>query len=223
MQPSVQFRDSFLAGLVLVAPLVVTVFALRVLFGWVSAAIDPIVKSTRLASYTANIEVVAQFVTVLSIVVLIALLGYVARWGISERVLGGLGRLVNFLPLVRTIYLSTRQVANALVERSTRYESVVLVEYREGYSVIGFVTGDVPRPVQATLDERAYTVFVPNSPNPTGGRLLLMPESRIQEVDMTVRRGVRTLVTTGIAAEEDDLPRKGEESPEGPDRTPTTS
>lgn len=223
MRVSAAVRDNLLAGLVLVAPLVVTAFALRVLFGWVSAAIDPIVEGTRLASYTANIEIVAQFVTILAIVVLLTLLGYVARWGVGERVFGGIGRLVNFLPLVRTIYSSTRQVANALVERQNRYESVVLVEYREGFSVIGFVTGEVPDPVQATLDEPAYNVFVPNSPNPTGGRLLLVPESRVREVDMSVRRGIRTLVTTGIAAEEHDILPGDEESGAGSDRAPTAS
>ena len=213
----------------LVAPLVVTVFALRILFGWVSAAIDPIVTGTRLASYTANIEILAQVlagvavVAIVAIVALLALLGYIARWSIGERAFGGLGRLVNSFPLVRTIYSSTRQVANALVERNNRYESVVLVEYREGYSVLGFVTGDVPGPVQATLDEPAYTVFVPNSPNPTGGRLLLVPESRVQEIDMSVRRGIRTLVTTGIAAEETGLPRRDETAEGGGDRVPTAS
>ena len=55
MSLSTALRDNLLAGLVLVAPLVVTAFALRILFGWVSAAIDPIVTGTRLATYTANI------------------------------------------------------------------------------------------------------------------------------------------------------------------------
>lgn len=223
MRGTTALRDNLLAGLVLVAPLVVTVFALRVLFGWVSGAIDPIVEGTRLASYTANIEIVAQIVAICAILVLLTLLGYVARWGVGERIFGGIGRLVNFLPLVRTIYSSTRQVANALVERQNRYESVVLVEYREGFSVLGFVTGEVPEPVQATLEEPAYNVFVPNSPNPTGGRLLLIPESRIQEVDMSVRRGIRTLVTTGIASEERDLPRRDESVEADRDREPTPS
>jgi uncharacterized membrane protein len=141
--------------------------------------------------------------------VLLVLLGYLARWSVGERVFGGLGRIVTFLPLVRTIYSSTRQVAKALTERNNRYESVVLVEYREDYSVIAFVTGDIPEAVQATLDEPAYAVFVPNSPNPTGGRLLLAPESRVTEIDMSVRRGIRTLVTTGIAAEGETLAREG--------------
>lgn len=223
MRLSTAFRDNLLAGLVLIAPLVVTVFALRVLFGWVSTVIDPIVESTGLATYTANIEIVAQLVTILALLAVLTLLGYVARWGVGERVFGGIGRLVNFLPLVRTIYSSTRQVANALVERQNRYESVVLVEYREGYSVLGFVTGETPEPIRTTFDEPAYNVFVPNSPNPTGGRLLLIPESRMQEVDMSVRRGIRTLVTTGIASEERALPREDTAVDGDADRTPTAS
>ena len=175
MRVSTAVRDHLLAGLVLVAPLVVTVFALRILFGWVSAAIDPIVTGTRLASYTANIEILAQVLAVVAIVALLALLGYIARWSVGDRAFGGLGRLVNSLPSVRTIYSSTRQVANALVERNNRYESVALVEYREGYSVLGFVTGDVPGPVQATLDELAYTGFRDQQPEPDRRAIALGP------------------------------------------------
>lgn len=175
MRVSTAVRDHLLAGLVLVAPLVVTVFALRILFGWVSAAIDPIVTGTRLASYTANIEILAQVLAVVAIVALLALLGYIARWSVGDRAFGGLGRLVNFLPSVRTIYSSTRQVANALVERNNRYESVALVEYREGYSVLGFVTGDVPGLVQATLDEPAYTGFRAQQPEPDRRAIALGP------------------------------------------------
>jgi uncharacterized membrane protein len=219
MGVSSAIRDNLLAGLILVAPLVVTVFALRVLFGWISGAIDPIVEGTRLATYTANVQIAAQLLAIVAIVVLLILLGYIARWSVGERVFGEIGRLVNFLPLVRTIYSSTRQVANALVERQNKYESVVLVEYREGYSVIGFVTGETPAPIQDAFDEPTYTVFVPNSPNPTGGRLLLMPDSRVTEVDMSVRRGIRTLVTTGIASEDAHSQAPEDRDPEYPPST----
>ena len=64
---------------------------------------------------------------------------------------------------------------------------------------------------------------MPNSPNPTGERLLLVPESRVQEIDMSVRRGIRTLVTTGIAAEETGLPRRDETAEGDEDRVPTAS
>lgn len=82
---SIALRDNLLAGLVLV----VAALALRILFGWVSAAIDPIVTGTRLATYTANIEIAAQLLAIVVILAFLVLLGAVARWGVGERVFGG--------------------------------------------------------------------------------------------------------------------------------------
>jgi len=110
---------------------------------------------------------------------------------------------VNVIPLVSTIYSSVRQVADALVERRTAYDSVVLVEYpREGVFSIGLVTGESPTPVADFAGQDVYNVFLPNSPNPTGGRLVLLPEDQVHEIDMSVRRGMRLVVTTGMGENE---------------------
>lgn len=199
-------RDSFVAGVALIAPLVVTIFALQFLMNWLTKAIDPVVRGTRLAQYTANNQLVAQSLAVLVIVVTIILLGYVAQRSVGQRVFGWFDRGIGLVPLVRTIYSSVRQVSNALMERSNRYESVVLVEYpREGLYVIGFVTGDGPTQVESIAGKEVYNVFLPNSPNPTGGRLVLVPAEQVHEVDISVRRGIRLLVTTGIAEREAEV------------------
>jgi uncharacterized membrane protein len=199
-------RSSFVAGLALIAPLIVTVVALRFLLNWLTSFLDPVVQGTRLVQYTGNIEVVAQVLAAVLIVLLVTLLGYLAQRSLGERLFGWLDRGVGLVPLVRVIYSSVRQVSNALMEQSNRYESVVLVEYpREGMYVLGFVTGDSPREAETVSGGTTYNVFLPNSPNPTGGRLLLVPEDEIHEVDISVRRGIRLLVTTGIAERESEI------------------
>jgi uncharacterized membrane protein len=199
-------RSSFVAGLALIAPLIVTIVALRFLLNWVTSFIDPVVQGTRLATYTANIEVVAQVLAAVLILLFVTLLGYLAQRSFGERLFGWLDRGVGLVPLVRVIYSSVRQVSNALMERSNRYESVVLVEYpREGMYVLGFVTGDAPDAAATVTGGAAYNVFLPNSPNPTGGRLVLVPEDQVHEVDISVRRGIRLLVTTGIAERESEV------------------
>jgi uncharacterized membrane protein len=206
MDVSKVLRSSFLAGLALVAPLIVTIVALRFLLNWLTAFIDPVVQGTRLATYTANIEVVAQVLAAVLVVLFITLLGYLAQRSLGERLFGWLDRGVGLVPLVRVIYSSVRQVSNALMQRSNRYESVVLVEYpREGMYVLGFVTGDAPAAAEAVAGGAAYNVFLPNSPNPTGGRLVLVPAEQVHEVDISVRRGIRLLVTTGIAEREAEV------------------
>lgn len=213
MRISRRVRDSFVAGLALVAPLVVTVFVLRILINWLTTFLNPVVKGTRLTQYTLNINEVAQVLALVIIVVTITLLGYVAQRSFGKRLFNWVDRGVSLVPLVSVIYSSVRQVANALTERSNRYESVVAVEYpREGVYTLGFVTGDSPRQVESVAQQETYNVFLPNSPNPTGGRLLLVPADQVHEVDISVRRGIRLLMTTGIAEQETEMVELQEES-----------
>ncbi|WP_275737619.1 DUF502 domain-containing protein [Halorhabdus sp. SVX81] len=198
-------RRSFVAGLFLVAPLVVTIVALRLLIGWLSGFVDPIVSTTALAQYTGNITLVAQVITFLTLIFVITSLGYLTQRSIGDWAFSWFDRAFGIVPVVRVIYTSVRQMTQALRNRENRYENVVLIEYpREGLFAIGFVTGESPASTQSATG-KAYNVFVPHSPNITGGRLVLAPEDTIHEIDISVRRAIRLLMTTGIAEEQSDV------------------
>jgi len=202
MTLSSRIKSSFVAGLILVAPLAVTLYILRFLVNWSLQFVTPVVRAAGLAQYTRNLEIVAQLLAVVLIVAAVVVLGFLAQQSVGRHLFGNIGRLVNVVPLVSTIYGSVRQVADSLVERKTGYESVVLVEYpREGVYMIGLVTGESPRPVEEVAGQDVYNVFLPNSPNPTAGRLVLLPEEQVHEIDMSVRRGMRLVVTTGMGDE----------------------
>jgi len=192
-------RRSFVAGLILVAPLVVTLYVFRFLINWTLQFVNPFVRGVGLAQYTANVEVVAQGLAIVIITVAIVVLGFLTQLSVGRQLFGNVGRLINVVPLVSTIYGSVRQVADSLVERKTSYESVVLAEYpREDVYMIGFVTGESPHAVTDFVGQDVYNVFIPNSPNPTAGRLVLLPDTQVHEIDMSVRRGMRLVVTTGM-------------------------
>lgn len=196
-------KRSFLAGLILITPLVVTLYILRLLVNWVLQFVDPVVQGTRLVQYTANVEVVAQALAVVLIVGGVTALGFLAQRRIGQEMFGSLGRVVNVVPLFSTIYTGVRQVANALVDRDTAYQRVVLVEYpRPEVYTIGLVTGESPAAVEEQVGEELYNVFLPHSPNPTAGRLVLIADEQIHDVDMSVRRGMRLIVTSGIGSGE---------------------
>ena len=196
-------KRSFAAGLVLVTPLAVTVFVLQFVFTRMTAVLNPVVRGTRLTSYTANNELVAQLLAAVLIAVAVAGLGFVASWGLGKRLFGSLERGLRLVPLVRTIYFGVQQVGESLAERASGYDSVVLVEFpREGTYSLGFVTNGAPGSVRRVAGEDVYNVFVPNSPNPTAGALVMLPGEEIHELDMPVRKGLRLLVTTGLSADE---------------------
>ncbi|WP_123533254.1 DUF502 domain-containing protein [Halosimplex salinum] len=205
MRVTRRLKESFVAGLILVAPLAVTLYVLRILVSWSLQFVNPIVVEFGLVETAANVELAAQGIAVALIVSVITLLGLVAQWSVGKHLFGNLGRTINVVPLVSTIYGSVRQVATSLVESGSQFERTVLVEYpREDVYSIGLVTGEGRSSIDEVAGERAYSVFLPNSPNPTAGRLVMVPESQIHETDMSVREGLRMVVTTGMGGEEAD-------------------
>ncbi|MEF8861617.1 MAG: DUF502 domain-containing protein [Haloarculaceae archaeon] len=212
MDVRAELRNSFVAGMILVAPLAVTAFVLQFAFTRLAGVLDPLVEGAGLAAFTANIRLLAQVLAALLIVVLVTLLGFLAQRSGGERAVDAFDRLVSLVPLVSVVYTGVRQVSDALTERDTRFQRVVLVEYpRLGVYSLGFVTGDGPDVADEVSGESTSTVIVPHSPNPTVGHLIVVPDSTLHETDISVRRAVRMLVTTGVAESADDLERLQQE------------
>ncbi|MFB6201972.1 MAG: DUF502 domain-containing protein [Halorhabdus sp.] len=206
-------RRSFVAGLFVVAPLVVTIVALRLLLGWVFNFVNPIVQATALSQYTANIRLVAQLITVAGLAVLVTVLGYLAQRSVGQWLFKWFDRAFGIVPLVSVIYTSVRQMTNALRNRENRYENVVLLEYpRKGVYSIGFVTAESPTAATTVTGVDTYNVFIPQSPNPAAGRFAMVPQAETYELDISVRRALRLLMTTGMAEEQSGVERLAAET-----------
>jgi uncharacterized membrane protein len=193
-------KSSFFAGLILIAPLAVTLFVFNLLVNWTFGLMTPLVKGTRFARFTFDNLFVAELVMGGFILLLVIFVGYAAQYSVGRQLFGRAERLVNFIPLVRIVYVSVRQMANSVVSRESRFERVVFVEYpRDDIYSVGLVTGDGPPVAGRIADEDVYNVFFPASPNPTNGRLVLVPESNLHETGLSVRQGIQLLMTTGLA------------------------
>jgi uncharacterized membrane protein len=209
-----RLRNSFITGLFLVAPLAVTLFVLQVVFEWVTTTIRPVVRQVlpflqTSLNYSGDLVLVAQVFSAILIALVITVVGYLASKSLGQRLFGGFERGVRLIPLVRTIYFGVRQVSESLTESTESYDRVVLVQYpRERHWMLGFVTNESPRSISDAAGDDLYTVFIPHSPNPTAGKLMMVAESDMRELDMSVRRGFRIIVTTGLSAEdmEDPIP-----------------
>jgi uncharacterized membrane protein len=203
MRPVSTLKNYFIAGLVVVAPFVVTAIALEILSGWVLRFVNPVVREANLTSVTANVQLLAQILAAIIIAIFVILLGAMARWSVGRRLFGTADRAVNLIPLAGVIYHAVKGVANSMAGGGTDFDRVVLVEFPAGdvYS-IGLVTSRTPQAASPFTDGPAFNVYMPGSPNPTAGRVLLVPEERLIEVDMTVREGLGLVVTTGATGEE---------------------
>lgn len=199
MRIKTTLKSNFIAGLILVAPLVVTLFVLKTAMGWIGGALMPIVRGTRLETLTANNLFLAQVLAIVLFVALVTVVGSLAQRSAGRRLFGKTGRVVDFLPVFRTVYGTIKGMASSVTSRSSDFESVVYVEYpRDDVYRLGLKTGESPADLEEIAGEDAYNVFFPGSPNPTQGLLNLVPESRIYESDMSVRAAIRFLMTTGM-------------------------
>jgi|AntRauMinimDraft_4_1070384.scaffolds.fasta_scaffold00095_14 uncharacterized membrane protein len=199
MRIKTTLQSNFVAGLVLVAPLLVTLFVLRTVGRWLGGVLLPVVRGTRLETLTANNIVLAQVLALVLFVAFVTAIGFVAQRSAGRKLFGRTGRIVDFLPVFRTIYGTVRGVASSVTSRDSDFESVVYVEYpRDDIYRLGLKTGDSPEELEAIAGEPAHNVFLPSSPNPTQGLLNLVPESRIHDSDMSVRAAIRFLMTTGM-------------------------
>lgn len=202
MKLNEKIKDSFISGLILLTPLILTFIIIKFFLNWTSGLTDIVVQVFGIGQYVGQDMLAGQIIVLTASAIFILLAGVAARSYRGKKVLGGFGRLVNFVPMYRTLYFSLKHFANALVENRSHYENAVVVEYPErGIYRIGFTTSKTQEEIQKIDNRELMNVFMPNSPNPTGGQMAILPKDRINDVDLSVREAFKLLMTTGISNE----------------------
>ncbi|WP_255150281.1 DUF502 domain-containing protein [Halorarius halobius] len=218
--------DVVLTGIVVIIPVVITIYILNAAFELIVTALDPVIRLLDWAGatswayevgfidflvevglYTNVIDFLTELIALTLLATVIVSIGLLARHRYGERVIDLFDYLIGSLPAIGTIYQSFRRMGDVLLESGVEnFREVKLVEFpREGIYVIGFVTNQAPMPVEQSAEiEGMTTLFLPLAPNPVmGGFLTYIPDDRIRDIDMAVEDAVRTIVTSGIATDED--------------------
>jgi len=194
----VQLRNAFLSGFMLLAPLAFTCWVFLLLFENVGGFFRPLLVPfvpEKLRDYDILWNILATVI----VVVLITLLGYVSRY-VLGKYFGGLAeRFIQTIPGVSGVYNTVKQiVATFSTQNRNLFNKVVLVEFpRRGAYTIGFLTSKTQSEAQARVGQELWTVFVPTTPNPTGGYLLLIPKNEIIELEMSVGDGMKLVISGG--------------------------
>ena len=180
-------RRPFIAGLIAVVPLTVTVLILVWVFNQVDGILQPIIEGFWGRSFPGVGFGVA--------LVLVYLIGVIASNVLGRRMIRYIESAVPFLPVIRQLYTGTRQIMDSFsAPRKTGYMHVVLVEFpRKGTRVLGFITNEIGE----ENGKKIYTVFVPTSPNPTSGFLQILEEDEIIRTDITVENALKMVVSGG--------------------------
>jgi uncharacterized membrane protein len=208
-----RFRNRVLAGLIFIVPLGVTAFAAIWIYTKIAALsgvwLDELIDRKELEVQfpqmgrwlTPAINISAVVVTVFAIIVLLWIIGSFSSSFIMRRVMRLFERFVEGLPVVRPIYSFSKQVAELVSRRqSSRGQRVVLIEYPKARSyVLAFATGETRF---TDSDELHVSLFVPTTPNPTSGFMLILPAGEVRETNLSVEQAARVIMSGGIIVPE---------------------
>ena len=191
-------KKNFITGLLVVVPVGVTVFVLKALLIWIDSILGDLERDL-LGHYYPGLGIV-------TLLLLIFIIGVISANYIGHKVLHAWDRLMRRLPLVRGIYSTVRQMMETF-SAEQNFSGVGLVEYpRKGCFSVGFITGQADEKITG-LPGRHLSVFVPTTPNPTAGFLLILPENEVRKLDMTVGQGMKYIVSLGLASFNDQQAR----------------
>jgi uncharacterized membrane protein len=195
-----RLRSSFLTGIVVIAPVGLTIWLIWTLMGWVDSVVLPLVPERFQPEPYIGINL--RGVGIIFFLVFTVIIGWIAK-GLMGRSLIRWGEsLVDRMPVVRTIYSGVKQIAETVFAQSERsFEKACLIEYpRKGIWAVGFVStrakGEVAR--LAGTQEELISVFVPTTPNPTSGFLLFFPKSDVIELEMGVEDAAKLVISAGL-------------------------
>jgi len=188
------FRSYLLAGLAVWLPILVTMLVLRFIIDILDSFIPLAYQPERIFGHAI------PGIGVLFSLVLLLITGMIATNYIGQRLVIWNDALFSRIPLVRSIYTTAKQVINALFStNSESFRKVVLLEYpRKGLWSIAFLTGGSNERINEQIEQDVVSVFIPTTPNPTSGFLLLVPKSDVIELEMGVDEALKYIISLGV-------------------------
>jgi uncharacterized membrane protein len=185
-------RSSFGRGVVIIVPVVITIWVLNIVFLAVDGIASPLFE-VLLGQHIPGIGFV-------SMLVLILILGAISRNLIGRSIMGFLETVITRLPLARTIYSAVRDMMKSFSKagEGKSFRDVVIIEYpRKGVATIGFATNNFTMS-DSELPADMVSVYLPNPPNPTSGFLVLVPRESVKVLDMSIEEGLKLVLSGGI-------------------------
>jgi uncharacterized membrane protein len=199
-----RWQANFWAGLAIVLPAVISIAVLRWLFGTVANITDTLLifLPTKLTHHDAGNGPMYWYWSVVALALAIFLIGTVgllARNYFGRKIIEWVDSALLRIPLLNKIYGATKQVNDAFSSSNkTAFRTVVLVEFpHPGVYSIGFITSDQQEEVEAKTGQKVVCVFVPATPNPTSGFLLMVPEGKVIKLEMSVPDAIKYIISLG--------------------------
>ncbi|MFL2660391.1 MAG: DUF502 domain-containing protein [Alphaproteobacteria bacterium] len=193
-----KIKNYLLTGILVTAPVVITfwiVFSLVKLF---DALVNPIIPYYLNPNFYLPRDVPGLGLIIL--VMFLIGIGFLAANFFGSWLLKKTDSIIQKIPLIKVFYKTIKQIFETILKtNSDAFRDAVLVEYpRKGVWVIGFTTGGVEGEVKNKLNKKLTNVFIPTTPNPTSGFLLMVPNNELKKLNVSVDDAIKTIVSAGI-------------------------
>tara|TARA_B100000315_G_scaffold52417_1_gene46797 strand:- start:626 stop:1246 length:621 start_codon:yes stop_codon:yes gene_type:complete len=189
-----RLRNYFFTGIVVLVPIGITLYLIKFLIGISSKLIpDEINPNSYLPYSIPGLEIILS-------VIFITFIGGLSLSFIGKKILQLVNDLFKRIPILRTIYSAIVQMTETFTPKRKNKKSVVLIEYpRKGSWAVAFVTKDNKGEISKKTNRDLVNVFVPTTPNPTSGFLLMFPKDEVIYLDMTFEEASKFIVSAGTS------------------------
>ena len=197
-----RIKGVFLTGIAAIIPVGVTFFVFYLIIGMMN-------KLVRIIPARFHPDQILPFhipgLGVIITLILIFIVGLVTKSYLGKKAVVLGEKLVGKIPLARGIYNALKQLVDALLsDKGQSFKKAVLIEYpRKGLYSIAFVTGESRGEVQSRTSQKCINLFIPTTPNPTSGFYIMIPETDVIHLDMTVEEAFTLIVSGGIVSPAD--------------------
>ena len=204
-----RWRASFFTGLAVVLPGLITLAIVKWIFGTISSFTDLLLffLPSKITNKDDGLGPVYWYWSVLALVVaaiLVTLIGLLARNYLGKRLIDLMDNLMLRVPILNKIYGTIKQVDQAFTSgKKSSFQTVVLVEYpREGIYSVGFITSEQANEVSEKTNKKCVCIFIPTTPIPTGGFLIIVPEDKVIKLNMSVEEGFKYIISIGALSQD---------------------
>jgi len=189
-----KLRNYFITGIVVLIPIGITFYIVKFFISISPKLIPSNINPNNYLPYSIpGLEIVLS-------VFFITLIGGLSLSFIGKKILQIFNDLLKKIPILRTIYSAIGQMAETLAPKRKSKKSVVLVEYpRKGSWAVGFATKDNKGEISKKTNKNLVNVFVPTTPNPTSGFLLMYPKEEIIYLDMSFEEASKFIISAGTS------------------------
>ena len=189
-----RIRNYFITGIIVLVPLGFTLYLTLFLISISSRLIPKEINPNSYLPFSIpGLEIALS-------IIFISLIGFISLSFIGKKVLQIINDLLKKIPFLRTIYGAIGQMTESLSQSKKNKKSVVLIEYpRKGSWAVGFATKDNKGEISKKTNQNLVNVFVPTTPNPTSGFLLMFPKDEIIYLDMNFEEASKFIVSAGTS------------------------